>query len=98
MTKKWCNRFPPNVWVLGENRMTEVRSKKSITRYRERSEREKCKVVWCAKGLDPKETRITGATSLYEVVPVLKAAGEAYLCPLRQSTKNKAPEKPRNAK
>ena len=49
------------------------------------------------KGLDPKETRLTGATSLYEVVPVLKATGEAYLCPPRQSTKNKAPGKPRNA-
>ena len=49
------------------------------------------------KGLDPEEMRLTGATSLYEVVLVLKAAGEAYLCPSRQSTKNKAPRKPPNA-
>ena len=48
------------------------------------------------KGLDPEEMRLTGATSHYEMVPVLKAAGEAYLCPTRQSTKNKAPGKPQN--
>ena len=48
------------------------------------------------KGRDPEKTRLTGATSLYEVVTVLKAAGEAYLCPPRQSTKNKAPGKPWN--
>ena len=42
--------------------------------------------------------RLTGATSLYGVVPVLKAAREAYLCPPRQSTKNKVPGKPWNAR
>ena len=31
--------------------------------------------------------------SFYEMVPVLKAAGEVYLCPPRQSKKNKASSK-----
>ena len=64
MTKNWCNRFPSNVRVLGENRMTEVRCKNSITRGQEKSKREECNVVKSAKGLDPEETRLTDATSL----------------------------------
>ena len=56
--------MPPDVRVLGANRMTEVRCKNSITRHQEGSQREKCKVVECAKGIDPEETRLIGATSL----------------------------------
>ena len=51
--------------MLGANRMTEVCCKNSITRHQEGSQRDKCKVVECAKGLDPEEMRLTGATSIY---------------------------------
>ena len=65
MTKKWCNGLPPSVRVLGANRMTEVRCKNSITKHEEGSQREKCEVDECAEELDPEETRLTGATSLF---------------------------------
>ena len=88
MTKKWCNRLPPSVRVSGANRMTEVRCKNSITRQQKGSQREKCKVDSVLKNqtLRRRDSQVQ-QVSFYERVPVLKAAGEAYLCPPRQSTK-----------
>ena len=76
MTKKWCNRFPPSIRVLGANLMTKVDCKNSITRQRRGIQRERSiRQTKVLKELDLEEARLTDEKSLFDELSTCAIGG-----------------------